>query len=101
MQWWGERGDWQILICLLQGDSGGDGVDVPEGETGARGKSAQKAVAIVQARLEQERKLGFPAIHCWYPQSGPPRRQGQNRPGVPLAHPGCSITLHHGSNSYI
>lgn len=59
-------------------------------------------VAIILARLEKERKPGFPAIiQCWYPQSGPPWTQRQDRFRVPLTHPGSSTALQHGSNSYI
>ena len=59
-------------------------------------------VAIILARLEKERKPGFPAIiQCWYPQSGPPWTQRQDRFRVPLTHSGSSTALQHGSNSYI
>lgn len=68
-----------------------------EGKRQERGeKSVCEAVTIMQARFE-ERKPGLPVTHCWYPESGPPRKQGQDRPGVPFSHPHRSKSAHTGA----
>lgn len=74
-------GDRQVLVCLLQGYAGGDREGILEGEKlGTKGKFGLGGCCNSPSKTNKERKTGFPATRCWFPQSGTLWTWEQERP---------------------